>query len=130
MKGHRGRRRPPDAEVLLSEVKKRFKEEKDRLGSVKDAAKELGVKPSSFYKYLKGQTLPDMDVLRRASECWKIKWPYMDFSELMPTREVRTSKQLVFSFLQLLRADDIEVVKVGPKNQNILQVTLNIRFSA
>jgi hypothetical protein len=129
LKTRRGRRRPADAELLLSQVKEEFGKRKDELGA-KKAAKQLGVKPSSFYKYVKGDTLPDMDVLRRANDRWNIKWRHLDFSEILPKQKVRSPKQLVFSFLEMLRTEDIEIVEVGPKAQNILQVTLNIRFSA
>jgi hypothetical protein len=130
LKGRPGRKRPADAELLMSQVKVEFKKKKDELRSVKRAAKELGVKPSSFYKYLKGRTVPDMQVLKNATENWGIQWKYLDPSEILPKRKVRSPKQFVLAFLDALQEDDIEVVKVGPKGLNVLQVTLNIRFSA
>ena len=130
MKGRPGRKRPADAELLLSQVKKEFSRKKNELGSVKKAAQEINVKPSSFYKYLKGQTVPDMQVLKNAADVWGIKWEHLDPSEILPTRKLRSSKQLVFGFLDSLQERDIQIVKVGPKGSNILEVTLNIRFSA
>lgn len=130
MKGRRGRKRPADAELILSQVKKEFAKKKDELGSVKKAAAELGVKPSSFYKYLRGNTVPDMQVLRNATNEWGIKWQYLDPSEILPRKNVKSPQQFVFAFLQALQEQDIEVVRVGPKKHNVLQVTLNIRFSA
>jgi len=114
----------------LSQVKEEFWKKKAELRSVRKAAAELGVKPSSFYNYLKGKTVPDMQVLKAASEKWGIKWKYIDPSEILPTRKVASPKQFVFAFLDALQEQDIKVVKVGPKRQNVLQVTLNIRFSA
>jgi transcriptional regulator with XRE-family HTH domain len=111
-------------------VKKEFGKKKDELGSVKKAAAKIGVKPSSFYKYLNGETVPDMQVLRNATNEWGIKWKYLDPSEILSKRNVRSPKQFVFAFLEALQEQDIEIVKVGPREQNILQVTLNIRFSA
>lgn len=35
-----------------------------------------------------------------------------------------------FSFLDAVREEDVEVVKIGPKSLNVLQVTLRIRFTA
>jgi hypothetical protein len=129
LKTRRGRKRPADAELLLGQVRQVFAEKKADLGA-KKAAKQLGVKLSSFYNYVNGDTLPDMDVLRRANEVWDIKWKHLDFSEILAKRKVQSPQQLVFAFLELLRAEDIEVVNVGPKAKNVLQVTLNIRFSA
>jgi hypothetical protein len=55
---------------------------------------------------------------------------YLDPSEVLPKQKVRSPKQFVFAFLDALQEQDIEVVKVGARGQNVLQVTLNIRFSA
>jgi transcriptional regulator with XRE-family HTH domain len=132
LKGRRGRKRPADAELLLSQVKEEFGKKRVELGSVKKAAAKIGVKPSSFYKYLKGETVPDMQVLRNATNEWGIKWKYLDPSEILSKRKrkVRSAKQFVFTFLEAMREQDIEIVRVGPQRHNILQVTLNIRFSA
>jgi len=130
LKGRRGRKRPADAELLLSQVKEEFGKKRDELGSVKKAAAKIGVKPSSFYKYLKGETVPDMQVLRNATNEWGIKWKYLDPSEILSKQKVRSPKQFVFAFLEAMREQDIEIVRVGPRRHNILQVTLNIRFSA
>lgn len=130
MKGRPGRKRPADAELLLAQVKEKFGKKKDELGSAKKAAAQLGVKPSSFYNYLKGKTVPDMQVLRTATEKWGIKWTYLDPSEILPKQKVRSPKQFVFAFLDALQEQDIEVVNVGARGRNVLQVTLNIRFSA
>lgn len=129
-KGRPGRKRPADAELLLSQVKEEFGKKRAELRSVKEAAAELGVKPSSFYNYLKGKTVPDMQVLRTATEKWGIKWKYLDPSEILPRQNMRSPKQFVFAFLDALQQQDVEVIKIGPKGQSILQVTLNIRFSA
>src|ERR1022692_757272 len=37
-------------------------------------------------------------------------------------------RQYVLSFLQEVRAEDVEIAKIGPKGERVLQVLLNIRF--
>jgi len=122
-----GRKRPPDAEFLLSQIKDVFKKKKDELGAER-AAKQLNVCLASFYKYVNGTNLPDMKVLRNAEEKWGIKWKYLDASEVLKIQKVRTPEQLVFSFLDALHEEDVEVVEVGPVGKSVLRVMLKIRF--
>jgi len=124
-----GRRRPADAEFIISQVKSYFKERKDELGA-KKAAEELGVGLASFYNYVSGKTLPDMRVLRKAHEKWGITWKHMDFSEIMPKRNIRTPEQLTLELLRKVSDDDIEVVLVGHEAPNSLRVALKIRFAS
>ena len=123
----KGRKRPADAELLLSQVSEAFKAKQDQLGA-KRAAKELGVCLSSFYKYVAGENVPDMDVLRAATDKWGIKWRYLDPSEVLRPLKLKTSKQLVFSFLDALREEDIEIVEVGPEGSSVLHILFKIRF--
>lgn len=125
-----GRKRPADAELLLSQVKTHFKRKKDELGSAKKAAKQINVCPASFYKYMRGETLPDFEVLRRAHHEWGIKWQYIDTSEVLPIRKVRTAEQAVFSFLRALREDDVEISQVGTEGETVLHIKLKVRFPA
>jgi hypothetical protein len=125
-----GRKRPAGAELLLAQVKEEFSKKKAELSSAKKAADELNVGLASFYNYINGKTLPDMEVLRRASEKWEIKWKHIDMVKILSQVKVRTPQQLIFSFLDALREEDVQVVWVGPKSQKTLQVTLNIRFTA
>jgi transcriptional regulator with XRE-family HTH domain len=125
----RGRRRPPDAKLVIAQVKEVFGKKKEGPGGVKNAAKELGISPQSFYNYINGKTLPDIAVLRKASEIWKVKWKYMDLSEVLNVRNLTRAEQLSLP-LYSIQAKDVEVVAIGPKKSNVLQVTLNIRFSA
>ena len=125
-----GRKRPADAQLVIDQVKKKFGQKKKELGARK-AADDLEVGLASFYNYLNGKTLPDWDVLRKATEVWGIKWPtIMDPSEILPKRKARSAEQYVFSFLDALGKDNVEIVAIGPKGHKTLQVTLNIRFSA
>lgn len=124
----KGRKRPVDAELLLKQVASAFSQKKEELGSVRRAAKELQVCVSSFYKYMAGQNVPDMDVLRRATEKWGIKWKYLDPSEVLRPLKMKSTEQLVFSFLNSMDEEDIEVVEVGPDSANVLQVILKIRI--
>jgi hypothetical protein len=89
LKNHKqkgGRKRPADAEFVINQVKQRFGEKMVELGA-RNAAAEIGVGLASFYNYINGKTVPDIDVLRRAKEVWDIKWPkLMDPSTVLPTR--------------------------------------------
>jgi hypothetical protein len=129
LKNRVGRRRTADARQLLRQVEKVFAQKLDEIGARK-GAKELGISVQSFYNYSKGKTVPDMDVLRKVKEKWQIKWKYLDPSEVFSNQKCETPEQFVMSFLDEVHARDIEVVKVGPKSASVLQVTLNIRFSA
>jgi transcriptional regulator with XRE-family HTH domain len=124
-----GRKRPPDAELIIEQVRKEFKTKKKELGAT-EAARQIGVRRASFYNYLKGKTVPDLEVLRRAHEEWDIEWKHIDFSEVMKRQQVRTVKQLAFEFLDAVREDDIQVIKVAREGNNLLRVALKIRFSA
>jgi hypothetical protein len=124
----RGRKRPADAELLLKQVASAFTKKKEELRSVKRAAKELKVCVSSFYKYMAGDNVPDMDVLRRATEKWGIKWKHLDPSEILRPVKMRSPEQLVFSFLSAMEEEDVEVVEVVPGGTSVLQVVLRIRI--
>lgn len=126
--GQKGRKRPADAEFLLEQVAKKFAEQKERLGSAKKAAEELGVCLSSFYKYLNRENVPDMRVLQAAAEKWHIKWKHIDPSEVLRSKRVETAEQLVFSFLKAISRDDIEILDVTPGGTSVLQVVLSIRI--
>ena len=128
MKTH-GRKRSPDAELLLAQIKDEFGEQKVKLGA-RRAARELGVCLASFYNYVNGVDLPGMEVLRTANQRWGIKWKLIDPSDILPKRKVKSPEQYVFSFLDALREQDVKVVRIGPKAYNVLEVTLKIRFSA
>jgi hypothetical protein len=129
MKKRPGRKRPPDAELLLSQVKEVFEKKKDELGAEK-AAKQIDVGLASFYNYAKGKTIPDFEVLRRVHEKWGIKWRYIDTSEILPIRKVRTPEQAVFSFLKALDEDDVEISHVGTEGETVLHIKLKVRFPA
>lgn len=125
----KGRKRPADAEFLLEQVKEKFGAKKEELGAAR-AAKELGVCLASFYKYLKKENVPDMRVLQAAAEVWHIRWKHFDPSEVLRPRKVETPEQLVFSFLEAMDEEDIEVVEVTPEGMSVLQVVLKIRIPA
>jgi hypothetical protein len=129
MMKRRGRKRPPDAELLLSQVKEEFQKQMNKMGA-KKAAKQIDVCLASFYKYVKGETLPDFEVLRRAHEKWGIKWTYIDTSEILSIRKVRTPEQAVFSFLEALDEDSVEITKVGIEGETVLHIRLKVCFPA
>lgn len=108
----------------------KFSQKKEELGA-KRAAADLDVSLASFYKYINGENVPDVEVLRRAKREWDIKWPkLMDPSDILPTEKARTAEQYVFSFLDALQKTDVEIIDIGPKGYRSLQVTLKIRFTA
>jgi hypothetical protein len=123
----RGRRHSPGENLLMAHVAQEFSKKKRKLGA-KQAARELNVSLASFYNYAGGKDLPRMEVLRDAQQKWGIKWPLIDPSEILRTRKVRSVEQYAFAFLEAVRAEDVEVVKVGPPREGILQVTLKIHF--
>lgn len=126
----KGRKRPADAELLLKQVAEVFSKKKAELGGAREAAKQLGVCLSSFYKYAAGINVPDMDVLRAAKEKWGVRWKYLDPSEIIRPSKVKSAEQLVLSFLSAVREEDIRIVEVTPEGKGILQISINIRFPA
>ena len=94
------------------------------------AAKELEVCLASFYKYVAKKNVPDVDVLKTATEKWGVKWKYLDPSDLVRSVKMKSPEQLVFSFLSAMDEDDIEVVEVAREGKNVLQVVLKLRFPA
>jgi hypothetical protein len=125
----RGRKHSAATKFLMAQVAREFGKKKDELGARK-AATELNVSLASFYNYVNGTDLPRIEVLKEAKEKWKINWQMIDPSQIMLTRNLATAEQLLLPFLHSVREDDVEIVAIGPKRSNILQVTLNIRFSA
>ena len=124
----KGRKRPADAELLLEQVASEFRKQMERLGSAKLAARELGVCLASFYKYLNRENVPDMNVLFEAKKKWGIEWKHLDPSEVLRPLKAKTAKQLVFSFLEEMTTDDIEIVNVTPEGTSVLRVSLKIRI--
>ena len=127
----RGRKRPADAECVLDQVQAVFTEKKKEFDdSARRVADDLGISVASVYNYIKRKNVPDMNVLKKASERWGTKWRYIDASEILPKLKIHEPQQYVFSFLDALRESDVEIVRIGPKGAKTLQVTLNIRFTA
>jgi transcriptional regulator with XRE-family HTH domain len=126
----RGRKRLAGADFVISQVKNEFEKKARELGGAEKAAKVLGVSRASFYNYLNGKSVPDLEVLRKASVTWGIKWKYIDTSQILPKLTVHTPQQYVFSFLDAVRPQDVEILQIGPKGPKTLQVTMKIRFTA
>jgi hypothetical protein len=125
----RGRRHTPGEEHLMEQVAKVFTAKKDQEGGARKAASDLGISLASFYKYAAGQDLPRMEVLRDAQEKWKgVKWDLIDVSQITKKKKITSPEQYVLSFLQEVRTQDVEIAKIGPKGERVLQVLLNIRF--
>jgi hypothetical protein len=126
--GQKGRKRPADAELLLGQVSEVFKAKKEELG-IEKARRQVKVCLSSYYKYMRGENVPDIDVLRAATNEWGIKWKHLDPYEILKRRKVDSAKQLVFSFLSEVKENDIEVVHVEP-NGAVLQIVFKIKIPA
>jgi len=127
LKNSRGKRTPGE-EQLLKQVKDVFSRKKNEAGGARKAAKELNICLASFYKYAAGTDLPRTEVLRDAHRKWGIKWNLVDFSKVVRTQEIRTARQLEFSFLRALREEDVEIVQIGPVGQTMLEVKLRIHL--
>jgi hypothetical protein len=124
----RGRKHSPGERDLLAQVSDVFTRKKLELGAER-AARDLDVCLASFYNYAAGTDLPRMEVLRDAQVKWNVKWKYLDPSEILRTYRLKSAEQLSLP-LHSVRPKDVEVIAIGPKKSNVLQVTLNIRFSA
>jgi hypothetical protein len=124
----RGRRHSAQAKFLLAQVSRAFTKKKDELGA-REAAKQLNVSLASFYNYVNGTDLPKMEVLRDAQEKWKIKWELINPAEILKTRGVATTEQLLLPFIRSVREQDIEIVEVTAGNDSSLRVMLRIQFT-
>jgi len=113
----------------MGQVSEEFTKRKGVLGA-REAAEQLDVCVASFYNYLNKKAVPDLEVLRRASQIWDITWKHMDFSEIMQKQNVRSQEQLAFAFIGSVQEKDIEVSEIRPVGKNVLKLALKIRFSA
>jgi hypothetical protein len=126
----RGRKHSPGEVKLLGQVATVFTEKKDKFGA-KWIAKDLNISLASVYNYAAGDDLPRVEVLRDVQKKWKITWNLIDPSEMLKAKRIVSEKQLVFSFLEALRKENVEITKIGPEGEtSVLQVTMKIRFTA
>jgi hypothetical protein len=125
----RGRRHSTGEKHLMAQVAKVFTAKRKEKGGAKKAATELGISLASFYKYAAGQDLPRMEVLRDAQAKWGgIKWDLIDVSQITTKIKIASPEQYVLSFLEEVREEHVEIARIGPKGDRVLQVLLNIRF--
>jgi hypothetical protein len=95
----------------------------------KESSKGAGNQPSFLLQICRGDDLPRMEVLRAAQQKWKgVKWDLIDVSQITEKKELSSPEQYVLSFLQEVRTEDVEIARIGPKGERVLQVLLNIRF--
>ena len=126
----RGRKHTPGEEHLMRQVAKVFSAKLEEKGGAKKVAKDLDISLASVYKYASGGDLPRMEVLRDAQEKWAgVKWDLIDVSQITKKKNITSAEQYVLAFLQEVRTEDVEIAKIGPKGERVLQVLLNIRFS-
>lgn len=123
----RGRSHTPGEKRLLEQVRQVFSEKKDKPGARK-AAKTLNISLASFYNYARGIDLPRMEVLRDAQKKWGIKWLYLDPSELLRVKKIKTHEQLKLAFLNELTEENVQVADVESEDDNVLRLELKIRF--
>lgn len=125
----RGRKHSEGEKHLMAQVARVFSARLEEKDGAKKAAKDLGISLASFYKYASGGDLPRMEVLRDVQEKWAgVKWELIDVSQITKKKKIASPEQYVLSFLQEVRTEDVEIAKIGPKGERILQVLLNIRF--
>ena len=125
----RGRRHSPGEKRLLQQVAEEFGKKKKELGA-KRAAKELNVCLASFYNYVAGKDLPRVETLDDARKKWGINWELVDTEEMLRKKRVDSAEQFVFSFIEAVRKEDVEVARVGPQGSTVLEVRFRIRFPA
>lgn len=125
----RGRKHSAGERQLMAQVARVFSAKRDEKGGAKKAAGDLGISLASFYKYAAGDDLPRMEVLRDAQLKWKgVKWDLIDVSEITKKKKIESPEQYVLSFLQEVHEKDVEIARIGPKGERVLQVLINIRF--
>jgi len=114
---------------LMKQVAEVFSRKWQEFGTVKAAAKALGVNPKSFYKYAHGTDLPRVEVLMAAQKKWGIEWGLIDASVSFKKLNPKTQQQLLLPFIQSIREEDVEVMEVITGGDSSLRVNLRIRFS-
>jgi hypothetical protein len=126
----RGPRHSPGERLLMAQVAKVFSAKRKERGGARRAADDLGISLASFYKYAAGEDLPRMEVLRDAQLKWAgVKWELIDVTEITKKKKIASPEQYVLSFLREVHEKDVEIVKIGPKGERVLQVLINIRFA-
>ena len=126
----RGSKHSPGERQLMAQVAMVFSAKRDEKGGAKKAAHDLGISLASFYKYAAGDDLPRMEVLRDAQAKWEgVKWELIDVTEITRKKKIESPEQYVLSFLREVHEKDVEIVKIGPKGERVLQVLINIRFA-
>jgi hypothetical protein len=114
----------------MAQVAKVFSVKRNEKGGARRAAADLGISLASFYKYAAGEDLPRMEVLRDAQLKWAgVKWELIDVTEITKKKKIASPEQYVLSFLREVHEKDVEIVKIGPKGERVLQVLINIRFA-
>jgi hypothetical protein len=113
---------------LLKQVHDVFDAQRKKKDGAREAVKDLRICRASFYKYARGEDLPRVEVLKAVEEKWGVKWELIDLSQMTEQKKVSSPEQYVLSFLEEVRNEDVQIKKIGPKGEKVLQVTLNIRF--
>jgi|GraSoi2013_115cm_1033766.scaffolds.fasta_scaffold33570_2 hypothetical protein len=112
----------------MQQVAEEFTKKKNELKSAKRAAEQLKVPLSCFYKYLKGEDLPGVEVLKRAQDIWKIKWDLVDPSEMLRRKTPVSAEQLLLPLIRSVREEDVEIIEVAAGRDSCLRVMIKIRF--
>jgi transcriptional regulator with XRE-family HTH domain len=110
---------------LMKQVRAKFRRVRKKR-SAREMATALGVSVPSLYNYLNGTDLPRIEILRAAEKLWKIKWKFVDATQLLAREDAKSVEQLVLPFLEGLRAEDVLVSFGHSGKSNELKITVNI----
>lgn len=131
----RGRKPHGNAEMLLmAEISVGLKQyRKTKEWDVKTAAKELGVSTKSFYKYESEDDVPRFEILQKLHE-WGIvksldRYQVKALEERRKRRPKTPEGQLLLPFIEALRQEDVEILKVIPRKPNAVELLVKIKFA-
>ena len=104
--------------------------------TAEEVARELGVSRASLYNYIAKKDLPRMEILRRAHKMWGWTFKYANydldenfFESVRKDTGPPKEKQIPLPFIEALRNEDIEILKVTARRPNAVEVTFKIRFA-
>jgi len=96
-----------------------------------EAANQLGVSRASFYNYLAKKDMPRIEILQRAAQIWDLHFEYLE--PIISRRALKSSPsqaiQLALPFIKALREEDIQIIKVTPKEPNAVELRVMIKFA-
>lgn len=86
---------------------------------------------AGLYKYLAGTSVPSLRVLRNAKRHFGVRLSYGELGDSYIKARRRSSDQLELEFsVGGISKEQVEVVKISPKGERSLEVTVRLTFSA